>query len=79
MFSYEKISTRFHFACIPELAVGNFAPTCCDPAFGKARLAIIKYCLVCFSLLLMGIWRRMLIFPECYPCLFAIWWFTANC
>ena len=28
------ISQRVYFACSPEFAVGNFAPTCCEPTFG---------------------------------------------
>ena len=39
IFSQEKISTRDYFACSPEFAVENFAPTCCEPAFGKASAA----------------------------------------
>ena len=27
-------SQRVYFACSPEFAVGNFAPTCCEPTFG---------------------------------------------
>ena len=51
---YEKISTQVYFACSPEFVVGNFAMTCCEPAFGKARLAILKCC----SLLIYGNFAR---------------------
>ena len=33
-FSPWDISKRVYFACSPEFAVGNFAPTCCEPTFG---------------------------------------------
>ena len=33
-FSPCDISQRAYFACSPEFAVGNFAPTCCEPTFG---------------------------------------------
>ena len=33
-FSPWAISKRVYFACSPEFAVGNFAPTCCEPTFG---------------------------------------------
>ena len=48
-FAYEKNSNWVYSACSPEFAVGNFAPTCCEPAFGKARIAILQCLLVCFS------------------------------
>ena len=33
-FSPWDISQRVYFACSPEFAVGNSAPTCCEPTFG---------------------------------------------
>ena len=33
-FSPWDISKWVYFACSPEFAVGNFAPTCCEPTFG---------------------------------------------
>ena len=36
--TYEKISKWVYFACSPEFAVGNFAPICCEPAFGRLDL-----------------------------------------
>ena len=36
---YENI----YFAYSPEFTVGNFAPKCCEPAFGNARFAILKF------------------------------------
>ena len=33
-FSPWDISKRVYFACSPEFAVENFAPTCCEPTFG---------------------------------------------
>ena len=37
-FSPWDISQRVYFACSPEFASGNFAPTCCEPTFGWWRL-----------------------------------------
>ena len=33
-FSPWDVSQRVYFACSPEFAVGNFAPTCCEPTVG---------------------------------------------
>ena len=54
----ERISTQIYLACSPEFAVGNFAPTCREPAFGKARLAILKCLLACSSLFFYGKFAR---------------------
>ena len=68
------------FACSPEFAVGNFTTTCCEAAFGKAKLSILKCFLACCSLVFMVSLREMLLLiPECYRCLFAMWWFADNC
>ena len=72
IFRIEKISTRVCFACSPEFAVGHFAPTCFEPAFGKARLAISQSFSVRFSLFLWEFRNKCVWFlPGCYPCLFS--------
>ena len=45
-----------------EFAVGNFAPSCCESAFGKARLAMLKRFFGLFQVVFQGIWLEMLIF-----------------
>ena len=39
------ISQRVYFARSPEFAVGNFAPTCCEPTFGWWWLLLLTHAL----------------------------------
>ena len=56
-FSHQKILTAFSLACSPKFAVKKIAPACCEPAFGKARLATLK-CLWSFQLVFYGNFGR---------------------
>ena len=65
VFLCEKISDWVYFACSPELAVGNFTPTCCEPAFGKARLSQYYSFFWCVSF-------RLFLWEFCYKCCFFV-------
>ena len=69
-------SQRLYFACSPEFAVGNFAPTCCEPTFGRWWLLLLADALQLSPRGLLFLPDELLVAGCCYFMVVVVisWW-----
>ena len=70
------ISQRVYFACNLEFAVGNFAPTCCEPTFGWCWLLLLTDALQLSPRGLLFLPDELLVAGCCYFMVVVVisWW-----
>ena len=75
-FSPWDISQRVYFAFSPEFAVGNFAPTCCEPTFGWWWLLLFADALLLSPRGLLFLPDELLVAGCCYFMVVVVisWW-----
>ena len=75
-FSPCNILQWVYFACSPEFAVGNFAPTCCEPTFGWWWLLLFADALQLSPRGLLFLPDELLVAGCCYFMVVVVisWW-----